>query len=109
MSSRTVVITAFTAVPTKITWSVDSVAFFVTPDGSATAPQPYDAHMIYPCNDHPRDKVDPRERDHDVTGDDDPGPKKPVEEVDQRDLREGLAFAASGQRLVHDQSRVANE
>jgi aminopeptidase N len=53
----TVLITNFTAVPTKITWAVDSVAFFVTPDGSATAPQPYDAHLIYPCNDHPRDKA----------------------------------------------------
>ena len=56
-STFTVLITDFTAVPTKITWAVDSVAFFVTPDGSATAPQPYDAHLIYPCNDHPRDKA----------------------------------------------------
>ena len=56
-STFTVAITAFTAVPTKITSAVDSVAFFVTPDGSATAPQPYDAHLIYPCNDHPRDKA----------------------------------------------------
>jgi aminopeptidase N len=56
-STFTVVITAFTAVPTKITWAVDSVVFFVTPDGSATAPQPYGAHLIYPCNDHPRDKA----------------------------------------------------
>ena len=36
---------------------VDSAAFFITPDGSAAAPQPYDAHLIYPCNDHPRDKA----------------------------------------------------
>ena len=56
-STFTVLITDFTAAPTKITWDVDSVAFFVTPDGSATAPQPYDAHLIYPCNDHPRDKA----------------------------------------------------
>ena len=56
-STFTVLITDFVAVPTKITLAVDSVAFFVTPDGSATAPQPYDAHMIYPCNDHPRDKA----------------------------------------------------
>jgi len=56
-STFTVVITAFTAVPTKITWDIHSTTFFVTPDGSATAPQPYDAHLIYPCNDHPRDKA----------------------------------------------------
>jgi aminopeptidase N len=56
-SSFTVLITDFTAAPTKITYAVDSAAFFVTPDGSATAPQPYDAHLIYPCNDHPRDKA----------------------------------------------------
>jgi aminopeptidase N len=53
----TVKITNFTAAPTKITNNVHSTAFFVTPDGSATAPQPYDAHLIYPCNDHPRDKA----------------------------------------------------
>ena len=34
-----------------------STAFFTTPDGSATAPQPYYAHLVYPCNDHPRDKA----------------------------------------------------
>ena len=56
-STFTVLITNFTAVPTKITWAVDSVAFFITPDGSAMAPQPYDAHLVYPCNDHPRDKA----------------------------------------------------
>ena len=32
-------------------------AFFVTPDGSATAPQPDQAHRIFPSNDHPRDKA----------------------------------------------------
>lgn len=56
-STFTVRITGFTAAPTKITANVHSTAFFVTPDGSATAPQPYDAHLIYPCNDHPRDKA----------------------------------------------------
>ena len=56
-STFTVVVTAFTAAPTKLTWDVRSVAFFVTPDGSATAPQPYAAHLIYPSNDHPRDKA----------------------------------------------------
>lgn len=56
-STFTVVVSDFRAVPTKLTWDVRSVAFFVTPDGSATAPQPYYAHLIYPCNDHPRDKA----------------------------------------------------
>jgi aminopeptidase N len=32
-------------------------AFFYTPDGSATAPQPNFAHLIYPSNDHPSDKA----------------------------------------------------
>ena len=53
----TVVITDFVAVPTKITLNIHTSTFFVTPDGSATGPQPYDAHLIYPCNDHPRDKA----------------------------------------------------
>jgi aminopeptidase N len=56
-ASFTVLITNFTAVPTKVTHDVHSTTFFITPDGSATAPQPYDAHLIYPCNDHPRDKA----------------------------------------------------
>jgi len=56
-STFTVLVTAFTAVPTGISSNIHSTAFFVTPDGSATAPQPYDAHLIYPCNDHPRDKA----------------------------------------------------
>jgi aminopeptidase N len=34
-----------------------SIAFFVTPNGSATAPQPEGGHYIYPSNDHPRDKA----------------------------------------------------
>jgi aminopeptidase N len=34
-----------------------SVAFFTTPNGSATAPQPEGGHYIYPSNDHPRDKA----------------------------------------------------
>jgi aminopeptidase N len=34
-----------------------SVAFFLTPNGSATAPQPEGGHYIYPSNDHPRDKA----------------------------------------------------
>ena len=34
-----------------------STAFFFSPDGSATAPQPNFAHLIFPSNDHPRDKA----------------------------------------------------
>jgi aminopeptidase N len=56
-STFTVVVTDFVAVPTKITLNIHTSTFFITPDGSATGPQPYDAHLIYPCNDHPRDKA----------------------------------------------------
>jgi aminopeptidase N len=56
-STFTVLITNFTAAPTKITSDGHSTTFFITPDGSATAPQPYDAHLIFPSNDHPRDKA----------------------------------------------------
>jgi aminopeptidase N len=34
-----------------------STAFFITPDGSATAGQPDGAHVFMPSNDHPRDKA----------------------------------------------------
>jgi aminopeptidase N len=34
-----------------------STAFFITPDGSATAGQPDGAHVFLPSNDHPRDKA----------------------------------------------------
>src|SRR4051812_40249506 len=34
-----------------------STAFFITPDGSATAGQPDGAHIFMPSNDHPRDKA----------------------------------------------------
>jgi aminopeptidase N len=34
-----------------------STAFFITPDGSATAGQPDSAHVFMPSNDHPRDKA----------------------------------------------------
>jgi aminopeptidase N len=34
-----------------------SIAFFITPNGSATAPQPEGGRYIYPSNDHPRDKA----------------------------------------------------
>ena len=44
----------FTATPTQ---PDVSAAFFVTPDGSATAPQPDLAHDIFPSNDHPSDKA----------------------------------------------------
>ena len=52
-----VTIADFTATPTEPTGGPASTAFFITPDGSATAPQPYYAHLVYPCNDHPRDKA----------------------------------------------------
>jgi aminopeptidase N len=44
----------FRSIPTEP--DVDP-AFFVTPDGSATAPQPDEAHLVYPSNDHPSDKA----------------------------------------------------
>jgi aminopeptidase N len=47
----------FTATPTEPGDTLSSTAFFITPDGSATAPQPDLAHRIFPCNDHPRDKA----------------------------------------------------
>src|SRR4051812_7998783 len=47
----------FSATPTVPGDDPTSTAFFITPDGSATAPQPYFAHLIYPSNDHPRDKA----------------------------------------------------
>jgi aminopeptidase N len=50
-------ITHFTATPTEPGDDPTSEAFFITPDGSGTAPQPYYAHLVYPCNDHPRDKA----------------------------------------------------
>ena len=34
-----------------------TLAFFITPDGSATAGQPDQMHYVYPSNDHPRDKA----------------------------------------------------
>jgi aminopeptidase N len=57
--SRFVVrIAHFSAIPTVPNPDVGtSEAFFITPDGSATAPQPYYAHLVYPSNDHPRDKA----------------------------------------------------
>jgi aminopeptidase N len=48
----------FVAVPTAP--NPDEAAttgFFYTPDGSATAPQPDLANLIYPSNDHPSDKA----------------------------------------------------
>jgi aminopeptidase N len=48
----------FTAVPTEPNPDdFSTAAFFFTPDGSATAPQPNYAHRIFPSNDHPRDKA----------------------------------------------------
>ena len=47
----------FVATPTAAGDEPESVAFFTHATGSATAPQPYFAHLIYPSNDHPRDKA----------------------------------------------------
>jgi aminopeptidase N len=53
-----VVVSDFVAVPTVPDPSDSStLAFFITPHGSATAPQPDLAHRIFPSNDHPRDKA----------------------------------------------------
>jgi aminopeptidase N len=52
-----VTITHFRATPTEPGDDPTSEAFFITPDGSGTAPQPYYAHLVYPSNDHPRDKA----------------------------------------------------
>ena len=51
-------VAGFTATPSVPDPDVEeSTGFFVTPHGSATAPQPDLAHRIYPSNDHPRDKA----------------------------------------------------
>jgi aminopeptidase N len=47
----------FTATPTDPGGGIGATAFFITPDGSATAPQPDVAHYVFPSNDHPRDKA----------------------------------------------------
>ena len=47
----------FVATPTAAGDEPESIAFFTHATGSATAPQPYFAHLIYPSNDHPRDKA----------------------------------------------------
>jgi aminopeptidase N len=48
----------FVSTPTVPDPEIDeSTGFFITPDGSATAPQPDKAHRIFPSNDHPRDKA----------------------------------------------------
>ena len=53
-------VVGFTAVPTEPDENDgDSAteAFFTTPDGTATAPQPNVGHLIFPSNDHPSDKA----------------------------------------------------
>jgi aminopeptidase N len=53
-----VVVPDFVAVPTEPDpGDVSTTAFFHTPHGTATAPQPDLAHRIFPSNDHPRDKA----------------------------------------------------
>ena len=53
----TVRVSHFVATPTAAGDEPESNAFFTHATGSATAPQPYFAHLVYPCNDHPRDKA----------------------------------------------------
>src|SRR3954469_12273304 len=53
-----VMVSDFTAHPkTPSGGNVLDNAFIVTPDGSATLPQPSGAHVFLPSNDHPRDKA----------------------------------------------------
>ncbi len=47
----------FVATPTAAGDDPESLAFFTHADGSATAFQPYFAHLYFPSNDHPRDKA----------------------------------------------------
>jgi aminopeptidase N len=48
----------FTADPTVVDPDDESTtAFAISPDGSATAGQPNYMHLVYPSNDHPRDKA----------------------------------------------------
>ena len=47
----------FTATPTEISDDGNSTALFVHEDGSATAGQPFAERLVYPSNDHPRDKA----------------------------------------------------
>ena len=51
-------VTHFTAVPTvPDPGDFPTTAFFIHEDGSATAGQPFYEHLVYPSNDHPRDKA----------------------------------------------------
>ena len=51
-------VSGFVATPTAVDpEDFLSAAFFHTPDGSATALQPDNAHRVFPSNDHPRDKA----------------------------------------------------
>ncbi len=53
-----VTVSHYTAVPTvPDPDDLATTAFFITPDGSATAGQPNLAHDFLPSNDHPRDKA----------------------------------------------------
>ena len=52
----TVTVTGFTATPIQA--NADSpVGFVTTPDGTVLAAQPASAHLLFPSNDHPRDKA----------------------------------------------------
>ena len=47
----------FVAVPTEPRRGFRATAFFFHLDGSATGGQPFYEHLVYPSNDHPRDKA----------------------------------------------------
>jgi aminopeptidase N len=54
----TVVVHNFTAKPTTpVAGEEGTTAFFITPDGSATAGQPNLMNSVYPCNDYPSEKA----------------------------------------------------
>jgi len=54
----TVVVHNFTAKPTTpLAGEEGTTAFFITPDGSATAGQPNLMNSVYPCNDYPSEKA----------------------------------------------------
>jgi aminopeptidase N len=54
----TVKVSHFTSLP-KVPSAEDFLGapFFITPDGTAVAAQPAGAHLIFPSNDHPKDKA----------------------------------------------------
>lgn len=52
-----ITVSHFVASPQPIDPNAFVTPFFVTPSGSAWALQPNNAHLVFPCNDHPSDKA----------------------------------------------------